>query len=297
MIVVDRPVDGQEAADALATARAEQVGSAAYEATAVAIGSPAIKAGVAVSVSGIGRAFDGKWVISTARHEFGAGSYRTHLECSGRQDRSLYGLVANTLPGVSGGDASRMTGLVIALVTDNDDPLERGRVRLQYPWLGDDVESSWARVAMPGAGDGAGLVWLPGVGDEVVVGFEHGDVSHPFVLGGLWNGSDLAPLGDGLFDAGRVKRSGFVSRNGHQLIFFDGDDETGIALLSANGEYKVSLNETKKQLHVAAGGKLLIEADSLEIKVTNGVKIEAGSTLDLESSGPMKIKGATVAIN
>jgi len=297
LVVVDHPISGQEAADALATAKAQQVGSAAYEATAVAIGSPALKAGVAVSMSGVDPALEGKWVISTTRHEFGAGSYKTHLECSGRQDRSLHGLISNGLPGATGGEASRMTGLVIALVTDNDDPLERGRVRLHYPWLGDDVESSWARVAMPGAGDGAGLVWLPAVGDEVVVGFEQDDISYPLVLGGLWNGSDRAPLGGGLFDAGKVKRSGFVSRNGHQLIFFDGDDESGIALLSANGEYKVSLNETTNELHVVAGGKLLIEADSLEIKVKSDVKINAGSTLDLESSGPMKIKGATVALN
>ncbi len=94
-----------------------------------------------------------------------------------------------------------------------------------------------------------------------------------------------------------VKRSGFVSRQGHQLIFFDGDDEAGIAMLSANGEYKVSLNETKNELHVVAGGKLLIEADTLEIKVNAGVKLNAGSSVELEATGPMKIKGATVAIN
>lgn len=295
LVVVDRPVGTQEAADALAAARAEQVGSAAFEATAVAIGSPALKAGIAVSVTGVDAALEGKWVVSTSRHEFGNGSYTTHLECTGRQDRSLHGLVSNGLPG-GGADTARMAGLVIAIVTNNDDPEDRGRVKLKYPWLGDDVESFWARIAMPGAGPDYGMAWVPQVGDEVLVGFEHGDIRFPYVLGGLWNGKDAAPLGDRLLDAGNVKRSGFVSRKGHMFVFFDGDDESGVAILSQDGKFKVSLNETKGQLHIKADGKLVIEAQSLEIKVDTDAKIQA-TGVNLEASGQMKIKGATVALN
>ncbi|MGZ5422757.1 MAG: VgrG-related protein [Aeromicrobium sp.] len=295
LVVVDRPVDTQQAADALASAKAEQVGSAAFEATAVAIGSPKLRAGTAVSISGVDPTLEGKWVISSTRHEFGAGPYRTHLEFSGRQDRSLHGLVANGLPG-SPGERSRVPGVVIAIVTNNDDPNKQGRVKLKYPWLSDDAESFWARVAMPGAGADSGMVWIPQVGDEVLVAFEHGDFAYPVVIGGLWNGKDAAPLGDGLFDAGSVKRSGFVSRKGHKVVFFDGDDESGIALLSQDGKFKVSLNETKGQLHIKADGKLVIEARSLEIKVDTDAKLNAAG-VSLEASGQVKIKGATVALN
>jgi phage protein D/phage baseplate assembly protein gpV len=295
LVVVDRPVGTQEAADALASAKAEQVGSAAFEATAVAIGSPELRAGTAVSISGVDRTLEGKWVISSTRHEFGAGPYRTHLEFSGRQDRSLHGLVANGLPG-SAGERIRVPGVVIAIVTNNDDPDKQGRVKLKYPWLSDDAESFWARVAMPGAGADSGMVWIPQVGDEVLVAFEHGDFAHPVVIGGLWNGKDAAPLGDGLFDAGSVKRSGFISRKGHKVVFFDGDDESGIALLSQDGKFKVSLNETKGQLHIKADGKLVIEAKSLEIKVDTDAKLNAAG-VSLEASGQVKIKGATVALN
>jgi phage protein D len=295
LVVVDRPVGTQEAADALATAKAEQVGSAAYEATAVAIGSPELKAGVAVSISRLDPSFEGKWVISSSLHEFGDGAYKTHLEFSGRQDRSLHGLIANGLPGLAG-DGSRIPGIVIAIVTNNDDPDDLGRVKLKYPWLADDAESFWARVAMPGAGPDYGMVWIPQVGDEVIVGFDHGDFSFPVVLGGLWNGKDKAPLGDGLFDAGNVKRSGFISRKGHKFVFFDGDDESGIAMLSQDGKFKLSLNETKGQFHIKADGKLLIEAKSLEIKVDTDAKLNA-TGVSLEASGQMKVKGATVALN
>jgi uncharacterized protein involved in type VI secretion and phage assembly len=296
LVMVDRPVDSQQAADALAAAKAEQVGSTAYEATAVAIGSPDLKTGVAFSIAGVDPALEGKWVISSSRHELGTGTYRTHLEFSGRQDRSLHGLVASGLPGSTGGEPSRFFGVAVGVVTGNEDPLARGRVRVTYPWLGDDVDSWWARVAMPGAGNGAGMVWIPQVGDEVIVAFEHGDISYPVVLGGLWNGKDKAPLGAGLFDAGTVTRSGFVSRKGHQLIFFDGDQGSGIALISEKGTYKVSLNETKDQLHVQADGKLLIEAGSIEIKVRQGMSVDAAE-VGIKASGQVKLKGATIALN
>lgn len=294
--VVDRPVATQQAADALAAAKAEQVGSAAFEATFVALGSAALKAGVAVSVAGVDPAFEGNWVITKSRHEFGNGSYRTAIECTGRQDRSLHGVVANALPGATG-DAPRIPGLVNAIVTANEDPMQLGRVKVSYPWLSDDVESSWARVAAPGVGPNAGLVWLPEVGDEVLVGFGHGDLGSPYVLGGLWNGKDKAPLGDGLQDAGKITRSGFVSRKGHKLVFFDGPQESGIALISSTGEHRVSLNETRRELHVVTQGKLKIEADELEVIVKRNATIKAQSGMSLEAAGQMTVKGATVAIN
>ena len=99
MVVVDHPVANQGDADVLATSRGNQVGSAAFEATAVAIGDPKLKAGTPVSVSGVDPALSGKWTISGSRHEFNNGAYHTALEFTGRQDRSILGLVIAGLRG------------------------------------------------------------------------------------------------------------------------------------------------------------------------------------------------------
>jgi len=293
LVVVNHGVSSQQAADQLAQARAEQIGSAGFEATAVAVGSPALKAGVAVSVSGIDPALAGKWVISGSRHEFGAGAYRTSLEFTGRQDRSILGLVSQG----SAGTADRLPGVVTALVDDNADPQDLGRVRLRFPWMGEDAVSFWARVAMPGAGKDCGVVWMPQVGDEVLVAFEHGDPSFPFVIGGLWNGTDTPPLGDSLFDAGKVVRSGFVSRGGHKLVFFDDPGESGIALISSDNKFRISLNETKGEIHVYFDGKLLLEGTGdVEVKTQGKFKVDA-SGVEIKASGQTAIKGATVALN
>jgi len=287
LVVVNHGVETQQAADQLAAARAEQVGSAAFEATAVAVGSAALRAGVAVSVAGVDPALSGKWLISGSRHEFGNGAYRTALEFTGRQDRSILGLVSQ------GSTAApvRLPGVVIALVDDNADPEKMGRVRLRYPWMGEDAVSYWARVAMPGAGKDYGIAWLPQVGDEVLVAFEHGDPSRPYVVGGLWNGSDTIPFDYGSdLDAGKVTYCGFVSRTGHRISFLESSSESKIHLLSKGGEVSIVLDDMNKELKVETTGKIVFDAQG-------DVEIKAGGSLKLEATGQVTVKGATVALN
>src|SRR5262249_31975054 len=81
----------------------------------------------------------------------------------------------------------RINGVAGALVTDNHDPQGVGRVKVKFPWLSDATESDWTKIVTFMAGQERGAVFLPEVNDEVLVGFEHGDINFPYVLGGLWN--------------------------------------------------------------------------------------------------------------
>lgn len=295
--VTDHPVATQDEADALAAARAEQIGSAAFEATAVTVGSPDLRAGAAVSINGVDPALTGKWTVTASRHEFGNGAYKTALEFSGAQDRSLHGLVTQGGGGSTGSSAHRTYGVGVAVVTDNDDPAKQGRVKVRIPWLGDNAETWWARVAAPGAGPEYGIVWVPQVGDEVLVAFDHGMIDYPYVLGGLWNGQDDAPLGDGLTDAGKVKRAGFISRTGHKLVFFDDAGDSGIALISAGNKFRISLNETKGTLHIYADGDIKVEGTkNVEIAAQGDFKVTA-QNVTVQGQAQTAIKGQTVGLN
>jgi phage protein D len=299
LVVVDRPVGDQGAADDLAKAIAEQVASAAYEATAVAVGSPELKAGVAVSIAEVDPALAGKWVITTARHEFGKSPYRTHLEFSGRQDRSLHGLVAGglTVPMAR----TSIPGVVIGVVTDNDDPDEQGRVKVSYPWLGDEAESFWARLARPAAGEDYGFLWVPQTGEEVVVAFEQGDLAFPLVIGSLWNGKSKPPstMMDGLIDNdGKVLRHGIVSPLGHKIMFYDADDDSGIMLTTEDKSVRIVLGQSDARMVIYCDGDVSIKSTGdLEMKADGALKIEATKGLDLKAGMNMTIKGAKVAIN
>ena len=300
LVVVDRPVGDQGAADDLAKAIAEQVASAAYEATAVAVGSPLLKAGVAVTISEVDPALAGNWVITTARHELGHGPYRTHLEFSGRQDRSLHGLVAGGLPSPIA--RSSIPGVVIAVVTDNDDPDGQGRVKVTYPWMGDEAESYWARLARPSAGEDYGFLWVPESGEEVVVAFEHGDLAFPLVIGSLWNGQAKLPakMMDGLVDSdGKVLRHALISPAGHMVVFYDDPDDAGIMIATEDKSVRIVLGESDGRMKIYCDGDTLdIETTGdLSIKADGAIKIEAGKTLDLKANQNATLKGLKVAIN
>ncbi|HLY84748.1 MAG TPA: VgrG-related protein [Acidimicrobiales bacterium] len=307
-VIVDRPLTGQDEADAVASAGAELLGSAAFEAEGIALGNPALRAGVAVNISGVSDDFAGKYTISHTRHVFDEDGYVTHFTVSGRQERSLLGLASG---GASNGSASAggapIDGVVVGQVTDNNDPDSYGRVKVKLPWLSDSYESNWCRVCQLGAGPDSGAVWLPEVNDEVLVAFEFGDVRRPYVIGGLYNGQDKPKLGDGLFDSGKVKRRGFVSRSGHKFVFFDDGAKSGLALLSSDGNLKVSLNQTNGEIHIHCQGKITVDTDSGDITVKGGanVTVQAQGNLSLkgqagvkiESSGMVELSGQMIKLN
>jgi phage protein D len=293
---VDHPLASQREVDVTAKAVAEQIGSAVAEAEGVARGNPKLRAGTAISVGVVAADFVGRYTLTHTRHVFDARGYRTRFEVSGRQDRSILGLVANgSVPASAAGPP--IYGVVVAQVTNNDDPQKLGRVKLKFPWLSDGYESDWARMTQAGAGPDSGVEFLPEVNDEVLVAFEFGDVRRPVVIGGLHNGRDKPRLGDGLFDNGRVRRRGVVSRRGHRVVLLDDPGKSGIALITSNGSIRISLNETRNEIHLFCKGKVRIECQD-ELSITSQQKVSIqGAQLELKASGSAKLSGGTVEIS
>jgi uncharacterized protein involved in type VI secretion and phage assembly len=193
---------------------------------------------------------------------------------------------------------SRIYGVVVGIVTNNNDDDKLGRVKVKFPWLSDNDESDWARIALPGAGPKAGAVFIPEVSDEVLVAFEHGDISRPFVIGGLYNGKDKPPLGDGLFDKGKVKRTGFVSRKGHKFVFFEDSSKSGIALITSDGKIKVSLNESNSEIHIECQGKVVIKSQGdMNVESAGSLTLKGDGGVKVNSSGTVEVKGSQVKLN
>jgi phage protein D/phage baseplate assembly protein gpV len=290
---VNVPYGAQAEVDAAAKALAEQIAGAFAELDGVARGNPRLKAGAPVSLSLVGQPFDGKYTLTSSRHVYEPHTgYTTMFVVSGRQERSLLGLVSGGASGSGNGAPPPYPGVVSAQVTDVNDPDSLGRVKVKFPWLSDTYVSDWARTVHPGAGSNRGAVVLPEVNDEVLVAFEQGDVRRPYVVGGLYNGVDKPKLGNGLIDGstGAVKRRGFVSKKGHLLVFFDDDADSGVALLTGDGKLKVSLNDSKTTVHVSSDGKVVIEG-------SQDVEISAGASMHLEAKAALELKGKTVSIS
>jgi uncharacterized protein involved in type VI secretion and phage assembly len=193
--------------------------------------------------------------------------------------------------------------LVIGIVTDNSDPDKLGRVKVRYPLLNDEVESGWARIAWGGAGKERGTVVVPHVNDEVAVGFEHGDVRRPVILGTLFNGVDKP-------GADLVKPATSVAARYPR----DLDVKTEKNVLLTSGE-KLTVKTEKGAVELtsgaaiaiksSAGGAISIETDGkitqkgtqgVEVTSTGQVKITGTGGVTVEASGPLQLKGAMVQV-
>jgi uncharacterized protein involved in type VI secretion and phage assembly len=323
LVKVDLPVEKAELAQAAADSLVEQLGSAAVELDGAAFGNPDLRAGVTVSLSNLGAPFDGKYVLTSCRHVYDpVHGYVTSFRVSGRQDRTLLGLVNGGAPRRARGG---LAGVVPAIVSNIDDPAGLGRMKVTFPWMGEQAESPWARVAMAGAGNERGFVFLPEVGDEVLVAFDHGDPRMPYIVGGLYNGRDAMPV-EAVRNGEVVVRT-LVSRHGHRVELHDadevvtiatGDGKQTIVLDQASG--KVTINTTgnvevaaEQALTIDAATGITLQSDGELTLKANGISLDAGAgsltakgvstklegsgSTEVTSSGTLTVRGAVVNIN
>ncbi|WP_033820321.1 phage baseplate assembly protein V [Kitasatospora sp. MBT63] len=301
----------QVAAEALAAF----VGGTFAEAEGDAMGNPAVRAGVTVKVRGIPGRFPDTWLVTRARHVFDLTDrgYRTEFTAGGSQDRSLLDLAS-----AGAADPLRIPGLVCAMVDDIGD--DHARVRLTMPWLSPDVRTDWAPVVQFGAGRRSGAMFLPEVGDQVLVGFEFGDPRRPYVLGGVVTEHSAYDLGGGAVVRGpggadaTVARRGFVSASGNRLVFHDemGDGPTPersrITLGTGDGSFELDMDAVQGSLALRCApadpaGQLTIECGRAgTINIVTGdagtVTIDGGDALTLKSAGSLTIQSqGTVSVS
>lgn len=198
----------------------------------------------------------------------------------------------------------RIFGVMIAIVTDNKDPEGLGRVKLRFPELHDSDSTLWARVSAPMAGAERGTFLLPEVDDEVLVAFARGDITVPFVLGSLWNGTDKPP--DANSD-GKNNLRFIKSRSGHIIRLDDTDGAEKIEIIDKSGDNSITFDTANNTIAIksakdieieAPQGKIKLTAQDIELSSTAETKIQGqgGATLD-GSPGTTTVKGSTVNIN
>jgi uncharacterized protein involved in type VI secretion and phage assembly len=198
----------------------------------------------------------------------------------------------------------RFYGVVVAIVTNNEDPENLHRVKVRFPWLDGSTESYWARVATPMAGNNRGLYFLPEVDDEVLVAFEHGAIDSPCVIGSLWNGKDTAPESNS--DHQNTNRT-LRSRSGHVIRFADQDGGGSIQIIDETTSNRIIVNSRDNTITIesqsdivikSATGKVKIEAlAGVEITSQTDVKIQANTNVDVTASALMNLKGSLIKLN
>ena len=195
---------------------------------------------------------------------------------------------------------------MVGVVTNNNDPDQMGRVRVKYPSLSDSEESAWARIATPSAGNARGLLMLPQVNEEVIIGFEHGDTRRPIVVGSVFNGrdkpgADLLQNRDGSFallsneKIHQHSKKDFEIKSDQNMTVEIKQDEKH----TVKGSYTHETTGTGKlkaqQYTVEAGSSMTVKGVSVTVEASASLTLK-GATVDIQGSGPVNIKGAIINI-
>ncbi|MEG4166556.1 phage baseplate assembly protein V [Microcoleus sp. S13_D1] len=208
--------------------------------------------------------------------------------------------------------SDRFYGVTVGIVTNNKDEEGLGRVKVKFPWLSETDESYWARVLTPMAGKQRGLYFLPEVDDEVLVAFDRGDISSPYILGGLWNGQDKPPESN---TDGKNNLRVIKSRSGHQIILDDTENAEKITIRDGTGKNQIVIDsknnsisiEGEKDISIKAKGKISLESSdgdisikcknlaiqtqqNCEIKANSKVEVKANSNCNIQANAGMALK-------
>ena len=167
----------------------------------------------------------------------------------------------------------------MATVLSNADPEGKGRVRVRMNWQTDGMQTGWVRVMTPDGGSSSdvksnrGFVFIPEVGDQVLLGFRHGDPARPYVMGSLFNGV----TGSGGFAANHKKS--LTTRSGSTVTF---DDTAHTILLQTTRANKIFIDESNGTITISSAEEVNVNTKNVNINASENMNVNVGKNFTMQ---------------
>ena len=218
----------------------------------------------------------GNFIIIEMTHEVSQGSYY----------RNRFKAIPATVKALPGPKVRMpLAETQMATVLSNADPDGKGRVRVHMNWQTDGMQTGWVRVMTPDGGSSKdvrsnrGFVFIPEVGDQVLLGFRHGDPARPYVMGSLFNGVTGGGGGQG------NNCKSLTTRSGSSLKL---DDSAGSVTLHDKGGVSMNFDGAGNATTNAKSSNFVNAGTNNVINVGNG-----SSVISSDSDGNITLKGNT----
>ena len=163
-----------------------------------------------------------------------------------------------------------------AIVIDNNDPKGQGRIRVKMLWQqAKNLRTQWIRVMTPDAGTSGevptnrGFVFIPEIGDHVMLGFRYNDPNRPFVLGSLFNGQ----TGKGGGANNDIKT--IYTRSGHRIVFNDNKDNESITIKDKS-DNEIFLDTKNKHITISAPETFTVNCKNMVFNVQENMTANVG---------------------
>lgn len=296
----------QSDGETLASRRLDGLENSALELTAESSHS-GLSAGMIFSMKGHPQAdLNKKWLIT---------SLEMNIEESGRcrvklrampGDKTFRPPRRHPRPRVFG----PLTGVVCGKAGEEIWTDEHGRIKVRFHWdhktPADEKASAWLRVAQPWAGKGHGALFLPRVGDEVLISFLGGDPDRPVVTGSVYNAAAPPPwkLPDHRTTSGLKGLSSPKGQAGNEISLDDKKDEERLYFhaqklleILAEDERRVTITgEGGDSLTLEKGGQsILIKKGGLTLRLDEGDRSvemkKGGDTLKVKGDRTVTVEG------
>jgi type VI secretion system secreted protein VgrG len=207
---------------------------------------------------------------------------------------------------------------------------KHGRIKVQFHWdrdgKKDENSSCWIRVGQLWAGSGWGAVYIPRIGQEVIVDFLEGDPDRPIVIGCVYHGNNKAPYplpdektksaikSETTVGGGGFNEIRFEDTKGEEELFLRAEKDMNVVVLNklkSDAREEITLVCGKSKIVMKKDGTITITG--MQIKVEGSTKVEVlsdaqvnikglrtkleGTTaLDLQASGIATLKGSLTKI-
>jgi type VI secretion system secreted protein VgrG len=191
-----------------------------------------------------------------------------------------------------------------AIVVENYDEANLGRVKVKFRWMGVKQQSPYIRMVSPYTGKGNGMYMIPEVGSEVLVAFADGHATQPYIIGVVNNGSSKAMYGN---KENSIKA--IQTRSGIKILM---NDEEGSLLIQDKNGNKLELDgkgairiDAREALELGSGqtkivikndGSIKIEGKVVEIDASEDVKL-VSDNVNINASNKVAVKGNRITLN
>ncbi|MDF2867611.1 MAG: vgrG2 [Gammaproteobacteria bacterium] len=165
------------------------------------------------------------------------------------------------------------TALVVGAEDEEIYTDKYGRLKVQFYWdregKKNEQSSCWVRVAQQWAGNHWGQLFLPRVGQEVVVNFLEGNPDRPVIVGSVYNAGQMPPydLPTNRWQSGIKTQSEQGSTSTFNELRFDDKKDKEEIYLHAQRDYRSEIEQDQKET-IKNDHTLAVEHDQ-KITITN----------------------------
>jgi Rhs element Vgr protein len=250
-------------------------------------GDTKVKPGRLIELGGVGARFNGKAYVSSVTHRIENGDWTTEARF-GMSPRPFAAeqtdIEAPPAAGLAPGVQGLLTGKVMKI---DEDPDGQTRVQVHVPLVKIDGDGIWARLANGYATSGAGMFFMPEIGDEVVLGFLNGDPAYPVILGSLYSGARMPPR----TPEAQNNTKAIVSR---AQVTIQIDEEKKQISISTPGGHVVTLDDDSKTVTITDSSKnsLKMSSDGVSLSSPANITIKADGSMTLDAKGGVTVKSA-----